>query len=302
MRTSVAVPCDEAIGVFRIPDGDGIAVVAENVRLKRRTTARVTSIGALAALDLFAILFDLQHGTLTVAESFIMLSVFAGSVVSGLAGFAFSAIAGSLMLHWMTPLEMVPLLPACSITAQLFSIVCLKQSIVWRRVFALSCGGLIGIPVGVMLLEHVNARILATGIGGLLIFYSAIMLWRPLAQVRKGGVLTDLAAGIAGGVMGGSIAFPGAIPSLWYCLAGVPKETQRGAIQPFILVMQFATMLYFSRIGLLSATTMHTFIRCIPAVLGGSLIGLMIFRSMGDRRFKHIMLLLLMLSGISLTM
>jgi hypothetical protein len=230
-----------------------------------------------------------------------MLSVFAGSVASGLAGFAFSAIAGSLMLHWMTPLEMVPLLPACSITAQLFSIVSLKQSIVWRRVFALSCGGIVGIPVGVMLLEHVSARILATGIGALLIFYSAIMLLRPIAHVRNRGVLTDLAAGFAGGITGGSLAFPGAFPALWYCLQGVPKEAQRGAIQPFILVMQFATMIYFSRLGLLSASTVDTFMRCIPAVLGGTLIGLMIFRGVGDRSFKRILLFLLMFSGLSLT-
>src|SRR5581483_2155119 len=113
--TSAVVPYDEAIRVFQGPEKDNDVAVTENARRRRCTAVRVTSAGALAASDLLIILFDLQHGTLTIAESFIMLSVFLGSVVSGLAGFAFSAIAGSLLLHWMTPLEMVPLLPACSI-------------------------------------------------------------------------------------------------------------------------------------------------------------------------------------------
>ena len=49
-------------------------------------------------------------------------SIFAGSLAAGLAGFAFSAIAGALLFHWLTPVEAVPLLLACSVTTQLFSI------------------------------------------------------------------------------------------------------------------------------------------------------------------------------------
>jgi hypothetical protein len=302
MKASVVVPCDEAVRALEVPDKHNDVVIAASVRLERGTAVRVTSIGALAASGLLIMVFDLQHGTLGTAETFIMLSVFVGSVVSGLAGFAFSAIAGSLLLHWMTPLEMVPLLPACSITGQLFSMVNLRQSIAWRRVFAMICGGIVGLPVGVMLLEHVNARIFAIGIGALLIFYSAVMLLRPARHLRDGGVLSDLAAGLAGGVTGGSIAFPSAIPSLWYCLQGASKEAQRGTIQPFVLVMQLATLVYFSKLGLLSATTVETFIRCVPAILGGTLIGLMVFRGVGDTAFRRILLFLLLVSGVGLTL
>src|SRR5207237_350301 len=45
-------------------------------------------------------------------DSFLLLSVavFFGAFVSGLAGFAFSAVAGAILLHVLQPLEAVPLM------------------------------------------------------------------------------------------------------------------------------------------------------------------------------------------------
>ena len=51
-----------------------------------------------------------------------ILAIFDGAIIAGLAGFAFSAIAGAILFHWLPPVEAVPLLLACSITTQLFSI------------------------------------------------------------------------------------------------------------------------------------------------------------------------------------
>ncbi len=68
-------------------------------------------------------------------------SVFAGGIVSGLAGFAFSAIAGALMLHWVPPANAVSLLLACSITTPLMSIASLRHSLDWRRRASLLIGG-----------------------------------------------------------------------------------------------------------------------------------------------------------------
>jgi hypothetical protein len=293
---------EEAEKIFHASNSEpktGAASAAGPIKL---IGLRPIAICALAAWALLVVLLDLRRGAFTEVEGIIILSVFAGGIVSGLAGFAFSAIAGSFMLHWVTPLQMVPLLMACSIMTQLLSIASLRHSIAWRRFFALSCGGIAGIPLGALLLEHVNTRTFAIGFGVALILYSAIMLARPFACLRNRGAIADLAVGLAGGVTGGSIAFPGAFPSLWYCLEGVSKETQRGAIQPFILVMQFATMLYFSKLGLLSVDMVGIFGRCVPAVLVGTLIGLALFRTVDDTFFRRIVLFFLLLSGIVLTL
>ena len=48
--------------------------------------------------------------------------IFAGAVVSGFAGFAFSAVAGVILMHLLAPHEAVPLMMACSIAVQLIGI------------------------------------------------------------------------------------------------------------------------------------------------------------------------------------
>jgi uncharacterized membrane protein YfcA len=66
--------------------------------------------------------------------------------------------------------------------------------------------------------------------------------------------------------------------------------------------MQFATMLYFSKLGLLSVDMVGIFGRCVPAVLVGTLIGLALFRTVDDTFFRRIVLFFLLLSGIVLTL
>src|SRR5258707_948763 len=48
-------------------------------------------------------------------QSYLLVSagIFAGAVVSGLMGFAFSAVAGAILLHVLPPTEAVPLMMAC---------------------------------------------------------------------------------------------------------------------------------------------------------------------------------------------
>lgn len=94
-----------------------------------------------------------------------LLSVFFGSLVAGLAGFAFSAIAGAIIFHWLAPVDAVPLLLACSITTQLLSITTLWRSMEWRRCTPYLFGGLLGIPVGATLLENINPHAFAVGFG-----------------------------------------------------------------------------------------------------------------------------------------
>ena len=50
--------------------------------------------------------------------AFLIIGVFAGALVSGFAGFAFSAVAGAFLLHVMPPIEAARRMMACSILVQ----------------------------------------------------------------------------------------------------------------------------------------------------------------------------------------
>ena len=230
-------------------------------------------------------------------EMIAIIAVFAGGIVSGMAGFAFSAIAGALMLHWVPPAKTVSLLLACSITTQMMSILSLRKSLEWGRCVPLLIGGIAGIA---KILADLDPREFSAVFGGFLICYSAYTLFRPRLSIGPRSKAYDLAAGFCGGVTGGSIAFPGAIPTAWYCLQGLSKQTQRGAIQPFILIMQIVTMVYFSKLGLFSASLIGDYLWCAPATLIGTGIGLTVFRSIDDVLFRRLVLVFLLISGVIL--
>ncbi|HET7849283.1 MAG TPA: sulfite exporter TauE/SafE family protein [Pseudolabrys sp.] len=231
-----------------------------------------------------------------------LVSIFAGALASGLAGFAFSAIAGALLFHWLPPIEAVPLLLACSITTQLLSISSLWRTMQWRQCATYLVGGLVGIPVGAKLLEGINSHAFAAGFGVFLICYSAYMLLRPSLSLRGGGRLAEVAAGFAGGITGGATAFPGAFPTMWCNVRGLSKTEQRGIVQPFILCMQIATLIYFSKLGILASATLSVYLWCAPVVIAGTCLGLHFFNRVDDKKFRRLVLLFLMISGATLVL
>ena len=267
---------------------------------RAESLATAAAVAALAAIILPQLLHALPP--IDTARGLTVAAVFAAALVSGLAGFAFSAIAGGAILHWSPANETVPLLLACSITTQLVSIIGLWRLMQWRRCATLLIGGLVGIPLGAALLQTLDARIFAVVFGGFLVCYSAWLLLKPSLVVRSDHPVVTALVGLAGGVLGGAIAFPGAIPTVWCNLRGLPKESQRGTVQPFILVMQLATLIYFSRAGMIAHGLTSEFLECAPAALAGTGVGLCLFHRINDQAFRRAVLVLLCLSGAMLAL
>jgi hypothetical protein len=159
---------------------------------------------------------------------------------------------------------------------------------------------LVGIPVGARLLTSVDGRTFAAGFGIFLICYSTYSLLRPKVALHRGGWLVEILAGLAGGITGGATAFPGAFPTIWCNLRGLSKLEQRGIVQPFILLMQVATLVYFSRFGVLASAALTNYLWCLPVVLVGTWMGLQLFNRIDDVKFRRLVLLFLLLSGLTL--
>jgi uncharacterized protein len=233
--------------------------------------------------------------------SYLLLSiaVFSGAFVSGLAGFAFSAVAGGVLLHLLQPLEAVPLMMACSIGVQATNLWALRKSIQWKQSLILVLGGLLGVPVAVWLLHAADAQMFREGFGLLVAAYAIYMLFRPsLKYLQHMTQSRNALVGFGGGLIGGLTAMPGALPTIWCDLHGVPKNEQRGLIQPFIATMQlFALALMLMR-GDLSSKVLLDLALSIPALLAGSVLGIFAFRCVNEATFRRIVLIVLLLSGL----
>jgi len=230
------------------------------------------------------------------------LAVFAGAAVSGFTGFAFSAVAGAILLHVLSPTEAVPLMMACSIMVQGANLVCLRHALDWRGSLAFILGGVVGIPPSLYVLLHVDAPAFRMGFGIFLAVYAGYMLLRPAARlfvdIRSG--FHDAAVGFAGGLVGGLTAMPGALPTIWCDLRGLPKERQRGLVQPFIAAMQIVALAVLLSRREISFGFVQDFLIGLPALAAGAALGLVLFNRLDGALFRRAMLVTLLVAGVAL--
>jgi len=234
---------------------------------------------------------------------FLLLSsaVFAGAFVSSLAGFAFSAVAGGILLHVLPPIEAVPLMTACSVGVQATNLWALRRDIQWSESLILVLGGLVGVPIAVWLLHNTDTRTFREGFGLMVAIFAGYMLFRPgmtyLQQMKQS---RNALVGFGGCLIGGLTAMPGALPTIWCDMHGVPKNEQRGLVQPFIAAMQiFALVLMLIRRDLSSEVLLDV-VWSIPALLAGSVLGIFAFRRVNEKTFRRIILIILLVSGVLL--
>jgi uncharacterized protein len=235
-------------------------------------------------------------------ELAIWAAVFLGGIVSGFAGFAFSAVAGAILLHFLAPMLAVPLMMACTIVSQLTTLAVLRRFIDWRESLPMILGGLAGLPIGLSLLVLAQPELYRVAFGLFLVGYAGYMLLRrPGASLVGGGapVAAHSAVGFAGGLVGGFTAMPGAVPVIWCELRGVSRERQRGVVQPFILGMQvLAVALLAFTPGVASADLWRHTLFAMPALAAGVLVGFLLYARIDQAKFRVAVLWLLAASGL----
>jgi uncharacterized protein len=229
------------------------------------------------------------------------LGVFLGAVVSAFSGFAFSAVAGAILLHAFDPLTAIPIMMACSITSQAITLVALRKSVRFGNAALLLAGGSIGVVLAMQVVQWMNPATLKLMFGLFLVTYASYVILREQRQdIRVAGRLYEFTAGALGGVVGVFTAMPGAIPTLWCELRGLSKEQLRGVVQPFILAMQILALALLALTASIPPAVPRQFLYALPMLIAGSYFGLIAFRKVDDVVFRRAVLVLLIASGLAL--
>ncbi len=220
---------------------------------------------------------------------------------NGLTGTGYALAALGFWLHVMSPLTAGPLVAFCAVGGHAQALPAVWRGIRWPRLWPFLIAGLVGVPVGTLLLQHVQPQPLKLGVGTLLILYVGwTFLMRRPPVVTFGGRVADGAAGLTGGVLGGMASLSGPIPIMWVQLRGWSKDEQRGVSQPYNMAILAVALLWAALSGLLDRTFLLWAAITLPVSMIGSRLGLMLYGRVNDLQFRKIVLIFLGLSGVVL--
>jgi len=229
-----------------------------------------------------------------------ILATFLGGFVSGFSGFAMGIVVSGVWLHIITPVQTAALIAGYGLLTQGYGIAKLRHEWNWQSIWPLTLGTALGIPIGVMLLTHINPAAVRTGVGVLLVLYAMYGLLRPPIGPLKIGAPADIAIGIANGLIGGLTGLGGIISTISCQLRGWSKDKQRAVFQPVLFAAFVIISISQFVAGSYTAETVKLYGIGLPFMVAGIWIGFKLYGTINDETFRKTVLLLVLIAGASL--
>ena len=236
-------------------------------------------------------------------EFILVMAVFLGAIVQGFSGFAFSAVAGAILLQVQAPVAAIPLLMVCSLMIQALMLARLRAALSLHGSLPYLIGGAGGVVLATLVFDRIDPHIFRQCFGAFLMFYAVSTVLRPKSALLsvKDRPVGHTAIGFAGGLVGGLTAMPGAVLTIWCDAHAMPKTAQRVVVQPFIAAMQCLALVFlFLKAPDAPVAVLQHLPFVVPALLAGSTLGLFLFGKVSDAGFRRAICLLLFVSGAGL--
>jgi uncharacterized membrane protein YfcA len=235
-----------------------------------------------------------------IALGFFLFAAFIGGFASGLAGFAMGFVVSGIWLHILTPVQTTALIVGYGLLTQGYGVWKLRHALAWKSVAPFIVGGLIGVPIGTMLLTYLNPAYLRSGVGVLLVIYGAYGLAQPDLKPLPSNRLSDTSIGLANGILAGLTGLPGFIITVWCQLRGWKKDVQRAIFQPVMLAAILANVVSLGVAGAITADILRLYLIGLPAMVAGLWVGFKLYGKLDDAAFRKVILVLLLIAGLGL--
>jgi uncharacterized membrane protein YfcA len=231
----------------------------------------------------------------------ILAGAVAGGLVSGLTGFGTALTALGIWLFALPPTVATTLVIICSVVSQLQTLPMIWRTILWKRVMVFVAPGILGVPIGTLLLPQIDPRVFKIVVGALLVAYSGYALLRRAGfKTAWGGHIADGVIGFGGGVLGGLAGVSGALPVIWTDLRGWSKHERRGVMQMFNTAILMLALVWHGASGLVTREVFVAAIVALPGTIAAAHAGAFVYRHLADHSYQRVILVLLFVSGLIL--
>lgn len=234
---------------------------------------------------------------------YLVLGAAAGGFINGLAGTGTALFALGFYLVVLEPITAVAIVAFMAVLAGVQGMWIVRREILVHpeRFLRFLVPGLIGVPIGLLLLGIVDGATLRIAIATLLIVYGGYFGFRSsLPAFARPTPWIDAMIGMVGGVLGGAASISGAIPSMWLSIRPWTKSETRAVLQPYNMAILSTTICLLLFKGAYDRAALNALLVTVPCGLIAAQIGIAVFRTLSDTGFRRLLILLSLLMGMGI--
>jgi uncharacterized membrane protein YfcA len=231
---------------------------------------------------------------------FFVLAGVAGGFINGFAGTGTALFGLGFLLAVLPPVDAVAVIALLSSLSGLQGLWTVRTAIpgAARRIARFVLPALLGLPLGLWLLQFVNADILRLVVAGFLMLYGGWFGFaRNLPRLKKPMPFIDVVIGAFSGVLGGLASLSGSLPAIWVPLQGWPKAEMRAVLQSLNVVVLALTSAWLFLSGSTSSATGVALLVVLPVGILFARVGIWLFHRVSDETFARTLILLCLAMG-----
>lgn len=225
--------------------------------------------------------------------------VFLAAFTQSLSGFGSALISMALLPALIGIRVATPLVALVAVTIETVLLIRYRQALEVRSIWKVVLAAVIGIPLGVLFLSHVDENIALMVLGFVITGYALYAL-TGLKLPRLEGSLWAYFVGLLGGLLGGAYNTSGPPVIVYADCRRWPPEVFKSNLQGYFVISSLMVVASHALSGNFSASVWRMFWWTLPFITLGLIAGLSLSRWLNPLLFRRVMLVLLVVMGLRL--
>lgn len=227
----------------------------------------------------------------------IITFVLAG-IATELTGFGVATVSMALLPFFLPLSVVIPLVVGISTASTGIVALKTKTTGLWKHMTSLIIGSAIGIPLGLMLLDHVNEEILSKILACFLIIYSIYGLLKKQTFI-KAGTIRSMIVGAMAGFSNALLSIHGPIVGLYSSSnRSFSRDETRDVIATYMFFAGVLTITGHFLRGAITKIVITNFLFALPFLFLGLFIGSKIFSKLNEKMVRKCIYIFILIAGV----
>jgi uncharacterized protein len=217
------------------------------------------------------------------------------AVVQAVTGFGFALVAVPLLALVIDPVAAVVATTAVSLLLSVAAIRDDRDAIRWREAAIVTAAGVLGMPLGLLVLARVPAELLTAVIAVVLLASTVVVARRPRLPAGRG---PEIGVGVLSGALLTSTGMNGPPLVVAFQARGMPPRAFRGTLAAVFLAQGVVALALLAFDAKVTATSLAAAAVGVPMLAVGWLVGNRAFHRLDPALYRRLVLALLVVSAL----